>query len=137
MIRRTPRSTRTDTLFPYTTLFRSALARQPAEVANARQRDRHQAIQELVHPLAAQGDLAAHRHAFAKLEGRHRHLGLGDNRLLAGDQRHLARSEERRVGKECVSTCRSRWTRYHKTKKTPTTTRELNIRYHTQQQETE
>src|SRR3546814_20919776 len=27
MIRRPPRSTRTDTLFPYTTLFRSALAR--------------------------------------------------------------------------------------------------------------
>src|SRR3546814_18827117 len=24
-----------------------------------------------------------------------------------------ARSEERRVGKECVSTCRSRWTPYH------------------------
>src|SRR3546814_2833941 len=23
------------------------------------------------------------------------------------------RSEERRVGKECVSTCRCRWTRYH------------------------
>src|SRR3546814_17108098 len=27
--------------------------------------------------------------------------------------RALARSEERRVGKECVSTCRSRWTPYH------------------------
>src|SRR3546814_20866238 len=27
------------------------------------------------------------------------------------------RSEERRVGKECVSTCRSRWSRYHKKKK--------------------
>src|SRR3546814_9952060 len=25
----------------------------------------------------------------------------------------LWRSEERRVGKECVSTCRSRWSRYH------------------------
>src|SRR3546814_20434542 len=25
----------------------------------------------------------------------------------------LARSEERRVGKECVSTCRSRWSAYH------------------------
>src|SRR3546814_12033260 len=25
----------------------------------------------------------------------------------------LIRSEERRVGKECVSTCRSRWSRYH------------------------
>src|SRR3546814_10866032 len=26
---------------------------------------------------------------------------------------NLARSEERRVGKECVSTCRSRWSPYH------------------------
>src|SRR3546814_15656097 len=33
-------------------------------------------------------------------------MGLGSN----GD--HL-RSEERRVGKECVSTCRSRWSPYH------------------------
>src|SRR3546814_11437262 len=30
------------------------------------------------------------------------------------------RSEERRVGKECVSTCRSRWSPYHH--KTPTNT---------------
>src|SRR3546814_16779338 len=29
----------------------------------------------------------------------------------------LHRSEERRVGKECVSTCRSRWSPYHDTKK--------------------
>src|SRR3546814_3977483 len=28
------------------------------------------------------------------------------------DERNL-RSEERRVGKECVSTCRSRWSPYH------------------------
>src|SRR3546814_9014987 len=27
--------------------------------------------------------------------------------------RPSARSEERRVGKECVSTCRSRWSPYH------------------------
>src|SRR3546814_4410370 len=26
---------------------------------------------------------------------------------------HADRSEERRVGKECVSTCRSRWSPYH------------------------
>src|SRR3546814_11039901 len=26
---------------------------------------------------------------------------------------HTLRSEERRVGKECVSTCRSRWSPYH------------------------
>src|SRR3546814_5175547 len=30
-------------------------------------------------------------------------------RLIAG----TLRSEERRVGKECVSTCRSRWSPYH------------------------
>src|SRR3546814_15768084 len=30
---------------------------------------------------------------------------------VARDRRH--RSEERRVGKECVSTCRSRWSPYH------------------------
>src|SRR3546814_11239544 len=30
----------------------------------------------------------------------------------------LDRSEERRVGKACVSTCRSRWSPYHEKKKT-------------------
>src|SRR3546814_3602452 len=29
------------------------------------------------------------------------------------DQVAISRSEERRVGKECVSTCRSRWSPYH------------------------
>src|SRR3546814_938482 len=33
-----------------------------------------------------------------------------------GDADQLGRSEERRVGKECVSTCRSRWSSYHSTK---------------------
>src|SRR3546814_13014816 len=32
-------------------------------------------------------------------------------RLLFND--YTTRSEERRVGKECVSTCRSRWSPYH------------------------
>src|SRR3546814_13595020 len=35
-----------------------------------------------------------------------------------GQRRHgRMRSEERRVGKGCVRTCRSRWSRYHKKKK--------------------
>src|SRR3546814_16601296 len=34
-------------------------------------------------------------------------------RLLGSSKRHPLRSEERRVGKECVSTCRSRWSPYH------------------------
>src|SRR3546814_12886955 len=36
---------------------------------------------------------------------------LADGSTLA--QRETARSEARRVGKECVSTCRSRWSPYH------------------------
>src|SRR3546814_2535574 len=36
-------------------------------------------------------------------------LVLGYAAAVAGD----VRSEERRVGKECVSTCRSRWSPYH------------------------
>src|SRR3546814_12611574 len=38
MIRRPPRSTRTDTLFPYTTLFRSAAFRRAARPAHGRER---------------------------------------------------------------------------------------------------
>src|SRR3546814_3065879 len=33
--------------------------------------------------------------------------------LRAASSGDAARSEERRVGKECVSTCRSRWSPYH------------------------
>src|SRR3546814_14479766 len=47
-------------------------------------------------------------------------LGLQHERRHGADQHRLgdalgavARSEERRVGKECVSTCRSRWSPYH------------------------
>src|SRR3546814_14419913 len=38
MIRRPPRSTRTDTLFPYTTLFRSASVRKPGALDLSRPR---------------------------------------------------------------------------------------------------
>src|SRR3546814_11040872 len=42
----------------------------------------------------------------------------------------VTRSEERRVGKECVSTCRSRWSPYHykKNKKTTHKIRTTTIR---------
>src|SRR3546814_15486226 len=51
-----------------------------------------------------------------ELAGMHRLLdGGGLERLGRG--RRLGRSEERRVGKECVRTCRSRWSPYHYKKK--------------------
>src|SRR3546814_13744280 len=37
----------------------------------------------------------------------------GEDFLLSGHKTFITRSEERRVGKECVSTCRSRWSPYH------------------------
>src|SRR3546814_5608553 len=37
----------------------------------------------------------------------------GHIRSLHNVRRRRSRSEERRVGKECVSTCRSRWSPYH------------------------
>src|SRR3546814_17552011 len=47
-----------------------------------------------------------------------RALAVAAGRNLGGNQTILAglavdRSEERRVGKECVGPCRSRWSRYH------------------------
>src|SRR3546814_1167675 len=48
MIRRPPRSTRTDTLFPYTTLFRSAMLAGGRGEGAA-----HLAVQRAAHPKAA------------------------------------------------------------------------------------
>src|SRR3546814_1882903 len=44
MIRRPPRSTRTDTLFPYTTLFRSQPRLQPQAVARAKADGKHPVV---------------------------------------------------------------------------------------------
>src|SRR3546814_14452265 len=44
------------------------------------------------------------------------------SRLTGWISRFLSRAEERRVGQECVSTCRYRWSQYHK-KKNKTQTR--------------
>src|SRR3546814_7291750 len=57
------------------------------------------------------GVLRAVRHAVRAVgrvgdRGRHGRAG-------GGVRRPRRRSEERRVGKECVSTCRSRWSPYH------------------------
>src|SRR3546814_20985360 len=46
----------------------------------------------------------------------HDDIGAWENYSTPGACR--SRSEERRVGKECVSTCRSRWSPSHKQKKT-------------------
>src|SRR3546814_14463690 len=132
MIRRPPRSTRTDTLFPYTTLFRSIFASIDDPQLEARigadvlreVRDELELVQGASHPF----DLAAY------LAGRQTPVFFGSavnnfgvQLLLDFFVRHAPsprpretttrmvepaepkRSEERRVGKEWGSTGRSRW----------------------------
>src|SRR3546814_13733161 len=102
MIRRPPRSTRTDTLFPYTTLFRS-----------------HDAFALESHRRAAVATDAGYFTAeiapvdIARLAEPGSEITVA---TLAQDEtirRERTRSEARRVGKECVRTCRSRWSPYH------------------------
>ena len=65
------------------------LAGDAAEVADARHCDRDHAVEEVVHPVAAQRYLAADRHAVAQLEAGDGLAGLGDHRLLAGNGHQL------------------------------------------------
>src|SRR3546814_19612206 len=95
MIRRPPRSTRTDTLFPYTTLFRSVVV--PMLGGQVRFDD------IVLQPPA--GDEGLRIRFGLALQG----LQLGELSQSLGGPAFRGRSEERRVGKECVSTSRSRW----------------------------
>src|SRR3546814_17995870 len=52
--------------------------------------------------------------------------GTGPDAEPPRHQRLVCRSEERRVGKECVSTCRSRWSPDHYKKKNRHTTKTYN-----------
>src|SRR3546814_6028983 len=173
MIPRPPRSTRTDTLFPYTTLFRSGplyidnlalryldtagilqvirylrreifvsdsvdadakalinAASHGDQVANVidrlrrRIRDRIQTGTVIFMP---ESDETENREAFLRINALQDVLakvGHADafclNDRAIGKHANVTdqhRSEERRVGKECVSTCRSRVSPYNKKKK--------------------
>src|SRR3546814_12691646 len=117
MIRRPPRSTRTDTLFPYTTLFRSFISCYdiykpiispqdfglPGEPSRS-QRDTAMGSFVWIFILAY---VAAMVVLFIWL------IRTQPAAMPSQDQSPPPRSDERRVGKECVSTCRSRWSPYH------------------------
>src|SRR3546814_13764070 len=130
MIRRPPRSTRTDTLFPYTTLFRSWLREGPALAAEDRLRD---GLAQSRRQDAESGGAALGPHR-SDLLVHHATKGIAAELCSTGEQKALLiaillaharlltlervaapvlRSEERRVGKECVSTCRFRWYAVH------------------------
>src|SRR3546814_12061786 len=81
--------------------------------------DLAQAVVEVIAEFSAELDLGtlglglAHVLHGEKAPPGGRGVELG---VLPVDIEDVGRSEERRVGKECVSTCRSRWSPYHKKK---------------------
>src|SRR3546814_20683093 len=103
MIRRPPRSTRTDTLFPYTTLFRSVF------------------VMVVVYTLFTGPTLPVVAKVLGvakQTEPRELDVEAAPLERIAADllqvkirpaTRLHGRSEERRVGNECASKCRSRW----------------------------
>src|SRR3546814_17129875 len=112
MILRPPRLTRTDTLFPYPTLFRSPAGRHG--------RSRHVAVPAIGPARTHLFDSATfpvtnpERLPETLFEPAFRSKGwaLPRQRGIGGVPWRI-RSEERRVGKKCVSTCRSRCSPYH------------------------
>src|SRR3546814_13106372 len=102
MTPRPPRSTRTDTLLPYTTLFRSP---QPRVVIDS----------GAVIDVGGAKDVAvsASRNSIRIAPVKRNELRDSPDYQDSFLNGATVRSEERRVGKECVSTCRSRWSPDH------------------------
>src|SRR6476659_7398362 len=74
------------------------LAGHAAEVADAGQGQRGQPVEEVPHPVAAQRDLRPDRVARPETELGDRALGLGHDRLLAGDLGQVADCRIERLG---------------------------------------
>src|SRR3546814_16108906 len=114
MIRRPPRSTRTDTLFPYTTLFRSRGrgVTLPTPTYAVFEGDTLDTLQEQVDALTPGLDFLVvdtpgRDDEFAK------YMAARANTLVT------PRSDKRGVGKGCGSTCRTRCWTYHEKQKKP------------------
>src|SRR3546814_14170594 len=139
MTRQTSRSTRTDTLFPYTTLLRSCLLAQPEHFRVPRAQLPHlflrdgsvvqrfapvRAALEHGQVLCGLGDLRDRLHTrrarpdhsdplalecHLVLRPEPGVIGLASIAIPPLDVRERGRSEERRVRNACASLCRLRW----------------------------
>src|SRR3546814_5441598 len=85
--------------------FRPARGSHSESAEPLRMKSLVEAARQVLH-----GDLSADAHAQAALANL---IRVGTSAGGARATAVVARSEERRVGKECVSTCRSRWSPYN------------------------
>src|SRR3546814_15467602 len=110
MRRRPPRSTRTDTRFPHTTLRQARSAEHSDDMRIPLPQPGQKKCSEFLADIRQRpwhgGNNAGIKTSDMIVEAAVRHACLAETR-----------SEERRVGKECVSTCRSRWSTAHSKKK--------------------
>src|SRR3546814_11679477 len=106
MIRPHPCFTRTYTRFPDLTLFRTRRCR-----AFKHDAERHAAMTVL--PPKVRPGLTGRAELVVGTNDTASRVGSGRVAVLATPVMIGVRSEERRVGKEWVSTCRSRWSPYH------------------------
>src|SRR3546814_11515347 len=123
MLRRPPRSSRTDTLFPYPSLFLSGLGIVYVDVFELRAFIHHgfSADARIGGGEAVTGENVQVRVLLEpgfQLLGAHQIVrvmvhGAAIGTVEAGLHLVDGRTEERRVGKECVSKCRARWLPYH------------------------
>src|SRR3546814_13153209 len=104
MIRRPPRSTRTDTLFPYTTLFRSRLLSLPAGRRRLTRGCRADSGETLPGAYSRPGSIAAIQ--CEKMGPPGRFLGL-----LAGGSRTAGRRSERGTPNRALDAFLARWMR--------------------------
>src|SRR3546814_12230455 len=112
MIRRPPRSTLTDTLFPYTTLFRSASLLDAATGLHALEQYYRVRPEALTPPAFVRYSLNALQIDYRINTGSLDDIPASGPLLIVANPPY-GRSEERRVGNACVRTCRSRWVRYN------------------------
>src|SRR3546814_13918963 len=131
MIRRPPRSTRTDTLFPYTTLFRSVFENLVIEGAcehDSRCEHAFHVVGSATNTIIRNNRVIDFNSAVKAndLAGQYPDEGLISHNVFLNrhprntrnpvsviDIVSASRSEARRVGKECVGTVRSRWMPSH------------------------
>src|SRR3546814_18281359 len=131
MIRRPPRSTRTDTLFPYTTLFRSpakssadGISRRPGRPTAVEQQTGATMPPSTPSPQSPRHRVPVSRRTVAGLGAIAPPVG-GIALAFAGTAAWLSparlsgagvadvRSDDRRVGEKGVRACSLRWCMYH------------------------
>src|SRR3546814_16985220 len=127
MIRRPPRSTRTDTRFPYTTLFRSWGTKLAIDMINERGGVAGYKIQATYADAQSKTDVAINEAermltqtgvdmimgVFSRAHFVPLAMTVDTAKTFFWIHTCISRSDESRVGNECLRKCSTRWSSFH------------------------